>query len=584
MNARAWQWATLSLRIKLVFIVLVITLPLIGMLIYNNFYSIHVVRKQVADSYQNSLGLYMNLIDAGLNDASSYMNTLANGYDLVSLNQVSKEEDYQMAKVYLFNKLSKDLALHSTVSSLFVYHAEKHDYFDVFHTRRYSFEERENVQRYVIDLIRESRFPKVIPEERWQYHRIGEHYYLIDLVSASDTYLGAWVRADELIGPLRSMEIGKGGGIILASDEGEPIMDSPLALESIDLREGRNEYYLSGADEKYLIVATPSRRGNVNLLALIPDQHILANLPYLQRIIWFITIGALVVIPAGFYFMRKAFLNPLGRVVYAMRRVRGGEWSRRVDLTKSSEEFTILAESFNSMMDEIERLRVNVFEEQLNKQREELQRLQLQVNPHFFLNSLNIVYNLAKVGNFELIMQMTMALIRHFRFLFRSNTSFMKLREEIEHTRNYLNIQSLRFPGQLTWNVEAPEYLTDVPVPPLIIQSFVENSIKHGFTMEHPIHIHVKVGFEDEEEGANIKIRIADTGQGFHEAVLEELQAGNSVENGSGERTGIWNVQRRLRLLYEDDVSIVFYNDKLTGGAVVEMILPTNPELEEESL
>ncbi len=82
--------------------------------------------------------------------------------------------------------------------------------------------------------------------------------------------------------------------------------------------------------------------------------------------------------------------------------------------------------AFNAMMSEVERLRINVYEEQLNKQKEELQRLQLQVNPHFFLNTLNIIYNLAKVKNYELILDMTMSLIRIFsiyvpeQYLFRT--------------------------------------------------------------------------------------------------------------------------------------------------------------------
>src|SRR5690606_22194069 len=108
---------------------------------------------------------------------------------------------------------------------------------------------------------------------------------------------------------------------------------------------------------------------------------------------------------------------------------------------------------------------------QINKQREELQRLQLQVNPHFYLNSLNIVYNLAKVKNYNLIMEMSSALSNYFRFLFRNNTSFVKLRDELEHTRNYLYIQTLRFPEQLKWSINSPEYFNDVPVPPLIVQS-----------------------------------------------------------------------------------------------------------------
>src|SRR5690606_17602815 len=109
----------------------------------------------------------------------------------------------------------------------------------------------------------------------------------------------------------------------------------------------------------------------------------------------------------------------------------------------------------------------------------------------------NIVYNLAKVKNYKLIMEMSNSLIDYFRFLFRSNTSFVRLQEELEHTRNYMHIQNLRFPEQLIWRLDAPDYLGDVPVPPLIIQSFVENSIKHAVTMEEPLQIDVRIEFEE---------------------------------------------------------------------------------------
>jgi two-component system sensor histidine kinase YesM len=233
-------------------------------------------------------------------------------------------------------------------------------------------------------------------------------------------------------------------------------------------------------------------------------------------------------------------------------------------------------------MTEIETLRVNVYEEQLNKQKEELQRLQLQVNPHFFLNSLNIVYNLAKVKNHELTMELTRSLVHYFRYMFRSNTTFVPLKNELEHTRNYLRIQTLRFPEKLTWTLEVPDYLTDTPIPPLVIQSFVENSIKHAVTMDRPVHISVRIDFLDEESGSWLKIGIQDTGCGFGKEVLRELQAGRSVENEQGEHTGIWNVQRRLKLLYGDSVSVHFANDPDSGGASVFLILPINPPMEDK--
>lgn len=97
-------------------------------------------------------------------------------------------------------------------------------------------------------------------------------------------------------------------------------------------------------------------------------------------------------------------------------------------------------------------------------------------------------------------------------------------------------------------------------------------------TMEKTIHVAVSIRFADDESGSHLKIRIEDSGQGFDNEVLKELQAGRSVENQLGERTGIWNVQRRLKLLYSEPLSIHFFNDNGSGGAVVEMIIPTRPE------
>lgn len=194
---------------------------------------------------------------------------------------------------------------------------------------------------------------------------------------------------------------------------------------------------------------------------------------------------------------------------------------------------------------------------------------------------MNIVYNLAKVKNYGAILEMIESLMHYFRFLFRSTTSFVKLRDELEHTRNYLKIQNMRFPGQLTWSISVPEYLMDIPVPPLIIQSIVENSIKHAVTLDDPLHITVQIDFFDKEVGSRMMISIKDTGCGFGRQVLSELQEGKSIQNDKGEHTGIWNVQRRVCLLYDESVSIHFDNDEETGGAKVDMILPTDPRMEE---
>ncbi|GMK39133.1 sensor histidine kinase YesM [Paenibacillus sp. CCS19] len=579
------SWQRGSLRLKLILSVLVMTVPLIGMLLYNNFYAIDVVRGQVADSYKNMLTLYMKQIDSDLNDVDAYMNTMSglSGFDLISLDAAESDTDYYSSKVYLFNKLNRDIAIYGSLSSFFVYAEKRQDFMDVSKSQQLTIEEKDRIQHYLTEQIESGSIPSGDPTQRWRYARIGKNNYLFDIVQTGNVYLGGLVSTDQLLEPLQSLQIGEGGTVLLANEQGEAITSTKLIDENdIKLHQGDGDYYLSGSDRKYLIVDSASVMGDFKLVAVIPDQQILDRLPYLQGIIWIITGGSLLFIPLGLYSIRQAILVPLNRLLLSMKRVRSGDWSNRVDMEQGvSEEFRILGDSFNAMMTEIDTLRVNVYEEQLNKQKEELQRLQLQVNPHFFLNSLNIVYNLAKVRNYELTMEMTRSLIYYFRYMFRSNTTFVPLKDELEHTRNYLRIQSLRFPDKLMWTLDVPDYLLHMPIPPLIIQSFVENSIKHAVTMDKLVRISMQIDLLDEDTGSRVNIVIQDTGKGFDAEVLRDLQAGRSIENERGEHTGIWNVQRRLKLLYGESVSIRFDNDPVSGGAAVFIIVPINPSMEE---
>ncbi|MEK5057642.1 sensor histidine kinase [Paenibacillus sp. FSL H7-0326] len=581
MDDRKNLWWQIPLRYKLVASVLFMTVPLVAMLIYNNFYAIHTVRGQVADSYKNMLNLYMSQIDSSLNDIDAYLNNAAgSGYDLISLSQAVTDTEYYKAKIYLYKKLSNDVPLYRSLSSFFVYIGSKSDYMDVPGTQDSHYEERMEVQSYLIKLIESDHVPKGMSTKRWFYFQIGKEYYIADIVRTGDVVIGGWLKTDVLLNPLHALQIGEEGNILLADDQGRPITATLFQNAGVQLHLTLNNYELSGAEKKFLVVGAPSSKGNFNLVALIPDRDILAKLPYLQGLIWFITASSFLLIPIGLYFMRRALLVPIYRILMTMKKVRQGDWSSRVAMNDNSEEFQTLGDSFNEMMTEIQALRTNVFEEQLNKQREELQRLQLQVNPHFFLNSLNIVYTLAKVQDYALIQEMTMSLIRYFRFMFRSNTSFVKLKDELEHIQNYMRIQMLRFPEQLTWSVEVANYLKEIPIPPLIIQSFVENAIKHAVTMDESVQVLVWIDELEDEQGPRMLIRIQDTGPGFPKEMLQILQSGRSVENELGENTGIWNAQRRLKLLYGDQVTIQFYNQKESGGAVVEMTIPIDPVME----
>ncbi|RTE11455.1 sensor histidine kinase [Paenibacillus whitsoniae] len=567
-----------SIRFKLVVGLLLVTVPLITLLFYNNFYSIRVVHNQVALSNKNLISLYMGQIDTQLRDAErNLIGLMTSDYDIQSMNIPNSEDEYQLAKHSVSNKLSSDILLYKSIDAFFVFSDTRNDLLDVFKSN-IEFAERDRVEQELYGIL--GSHPDL--EEtgsRWFVRKIGQDFYALRILRTGDLYIGAWVNAKTLLVPLNLIDLGKEGSALLVSKAGE-LMISTNALpdEQIDFTQGFDQYYMSGDNNSLLVVGEPSQEGNFSLAAVIKDSQILQNLPNLSRLTFFISVISIALLPLSLFFLRHILLVPLKRLITVMKRINDGNVNVRIDSHKASDEIVLVNQTFNHMMAQIEELKIHVYEEQLSKQKAELQHLQLQINPHFFMNSLNILFNLAQVKNYALIQEMTLCLVRYFRFMFQSNLTFVSLREELQHVRNYVRIQELRFPESLKCSIDVPDFLENVPIPPLVIQSFLENSIKHSVTLEEPVYISVSIDLKENGLDPFIEIVIRDTGKGFSEHVLSMIRSGNTVHDEQGEHIGIWNVRKRLQLLYGGKASISCYNG-YPQGAVVEIKLPYETEV-----
>jgi two-component system sensor histidine kinase YesM len=423
------------------------------------------------------------------------------------------------------------------------------------------------VKTEILQLLQGDR--STFDNQHWYIWQGDQTYYLFHLIKTGNVYIGAWVNIEKLIIPLKFIDFGKSGAALLANDKLEPMNHAAMVKQGgIELQFRTEPYYLSGDQTTYLVMREASTKGNFNLIALIPDSVILEKLPYLQRISSVISIGACAFLLLFLFFMRKVFLLPINRIISAMRKLRNGNWESQLQPYPTSTEFEIMNDTFNHMITEIRDLKINVYEDKLNLQKAELKHLQLQINPHFFLNSLNIIYNLATVKDYALIQEMAKCLVAYFRFMFRSSTYFVALQDELLHTKNYLRIQQLRFPGSLSYYVEASDDLLSYEIPPLIIQTMVENSIKHAVNLDKPIEIRIHVEIDEDVHSRYMLIRIEDTGPGFPEDVLRKLQADEELLSEQGEQIGIWNVKRRLRLLYSQQATLDFLNEPDKGAAV----------------
>ncbi|MBP1963038.1 sensor histidine kinase [Paenibacillus aceris] len=578
MTGRFFRIPFNSIRFKLIVGVVLITVPLSLLLIYTNYYAIGVVRSQVADSNKKMMSLYMGQIDEQLRFAESYLMglTIAEA-DFTGIENKVSESERIFALSRLSNRITENMLNFKSVDGFFIYSVPNQYYLNAFREVT-NYAERESVRNFIEDET--GKATPNLPINRWYVQEIGEKYYLLRTIKVSDTYVGTWILFDNLMMPLNLIGLGENGEALFTTNNGVPLVNAEIVRDNrLDVNKNLQHYYLSGDAHRYLVVGEKSAVGNFNLIALIPDEQILRNLPILRNIVNCILIGVLILLPVCLLLLRKTVLLPINRLILAMKRIKDGNLDMRIQSFRTSDEFQLVYETFNNMMSQIQELRIHVYEEQMNKQKAELQHLQLQINPHFYLNSLNIMHTLARAKNYALIEEMAQCLVGYFRYMFRSNLTFVSVQEELQHVRNYLRIQELRFPNHLQCTIHVPDYLLRTPIPPLVVQTFVENAIKHAVTMDEPVLLTIDMELDDAAVAPTLKITIQDTGPGFPEDVLEGFRSGTQMTSTQGEHIGIWNVQQRLLLLYQSRAEISFANSA-SGGAVIVITLPLQPDME----
>ncbi|NIK70394.1 histidine kinase [Paenibacillus sp. BK720] len=565
-----------SIPVKLVLGLLGITLPLIALLLYNNSYSMNVIHSQVAASNKNLIDIYMNQTDGQLTEVERHMAGLTStDLNVQEMGDARTEDEFVLAKTAVYRKLTSDLSIYPAIDGFYVYSLNHHDGVEAYRGSL-SYPQLMAIRQTLADKVSELTQKSQYRNVEWKMVQISGEAYLVRLMRDGDLFVGAWVKASTVVKPLLGMRTGKTGAVLLVDDKGYVLYTTrSLTSEKLDLTRGFRSYYLSGGEDKFLVVGESSAKGSFSLAAAIPDESILENLPYLTKASAFVILLALLMLPLSFLILRKVILQPLSKMVSAMRLIGKGNFNIRINPGKEPDEIRLVNRTFNAMISKIEELKINVYEEQLSKQRAELKHLQLQINPHFFMNSLNILYNLAQVKQFEPIQEMTMHLVQYFRYMFQSHQSLVPLKNELRHIRHYLRIQQMRFPDTFTCEVAMPAYLETTAIPPLILQTVVENSIKHAVKPGEPTKLIIEAELDDLAEEPMVAITIRDTGEGYSDAALFRLREGQINTDEAGEHIGLWNIRERLKLQYGDKAWMECYNDD-PHGAVTEIVIPLN--------
>lgn len=185
-----------------------------------------------------------------------------------------------------------------------------------------------------------------------------------------------------------------------------------------------------------------------------------------------------------------------------------------------------------------DRKRMKELERQNLKQ--QLEYLKYQINPHFFMNTLNNIHALVDIDPEEAkyTIEVLSKLMRY--VLYDSNKPLAPLRKELEFVNHYIGLMKIRYTERVRITVQMPEEVPEGEVPPLLFITFVENAFKHGISYDRPSFVEVRVNIVADE---------------VLMVCRNSVQPKRNKEKKQG-GVGMENAVKRLKLIYKDNYKL----------------------------
>lgn len=206
--------------------------------------------------------------------------------------------------------------------------------------------------------------------------------------------------------------------------------------------------------------------------------------------------------------------------------------------------------------------------------------LQSQIQPHFLYNTLDCIHWQAVSDGNQEISTLVKALARYYRICLSKGHDVISLEMEMEHVRNYLIIQNMRYDHIIGSEITLGKGCRDAMIPKLTLQPLVENSIYHGIKVRDGKE--GSISLTARREGDIVEIILADTGTGMAQRQIDEMNQHLS-EYDESFGYGVRNVNKRIELLYGAEYGL-HYLRNVSGGVTVEIRIPYVTKIQEEKI
>jgi two-component system, sensor histidine kinase YesM len=347
------------------------------------------------------------------------------------------------------------------------------------------------------------------------------------------------------------------GKIILKGNPNYPVTESvqSAALSGKILEQDSN-----------IIVSVDSLVNEWQYAGIIPLAEVYRDTITIRTYILFSTLLAVAIFSIVSMFITRKLTSSLHELAENMKTIYLKDWKPQIQYTGHNE-IAYLIDQFNDMGLRLNSMAEELVEKESLQIKQQFETLQAQINPHFLYNTLDIVSWMAIRHKLPEISKIVLSMSDIMRYSITSSST-ATLNDEISHIKNYLAIQEIRFPDKFKYRLSIDKSLNEIPVPKLILQPLVENSILHGFKGNKNNAVLSITAIKD---GKGMIISIVDNGVGMPEHKATTLLDSLDVERSTG--IGVYNVHRRLILTY-GKTSGLEINSQLDVGTSIVIRIP----------
>lgn len=409
----------------------------------------------------------------------------------------------------------------------------------------------------------------------WTILKDSSEYYIFSWYFHKGMAMGCVMRVSNILSDLKKIDLGYDvfpymerfdGEILLAADS-EEMQNLNLMREKAESQKRWNGYRQCAFRLTGL--------GRVQML-ISPSGGLLERTLQVQLLLMALAAGVTLIglVSACIYYVN--ILKPMKKFVDGLKNMKEEQMLNQ-DESNHILELEMASREFRELLRKIKMLKITIYENELERQRAELEYTQEQIKPHFFLNCLSIIHGIAEKDGEYKIVHITETLSSYLRYIFKDTRQQRRLKEEIDHVLDYVEIQKVRY-GEAAFSFEiirdGDSPVDDIPVPSLLLQTLVENAVTHGVTLDTHVEITLYLVVEHYDDGPYLYMTLADTGKGFRDDILEALEKDTPIYYNGRKHVGLQNIRRRLKLLYGGRGSVSFSNMDPGYGAVVEVRLP----------